>query len=100
LNEVSGDRFKDPEAYGSGGSRNISKSGNNQKGSVLSKSNMSKNDVLEDTWEMGDYTTARANTHQSGEDVLDDRDSQKRLTNTSKLPSQIKVRTDWTVSRQ
>jgi hypothetical protein len=101
LNEGTGDRdrFKDPEASASAGSRNFSKPGNNKKGSRYSKSNVDKSSVIDETWEMGDYTTAHANVEHSTEDMLDDRGSEKRLTSTSKLPSQISVRTDWTVSR-
>jgi hypothetical protein len=101
LNEGTGDqdRFKDCEASASAGSRNFSRPGNEKKGNRYSKSNVDKSGVIEETWEMGDYTTAHANADHLAEDMLDDRDSQKRLTSTSKLPSQISVRTDWTVSR-
>ncbi|KAF4625836.1 hypothetical protein G7Y89_g12328 [Cudoniella acicularis] len=105
LNEGTGegtsDRFKDGEA--SAGSRN--KSRVNKIGIIPTKS-YAAGALVDDTWEMNDYTTSSANNankssdvDNSVEDTPDDRGSEKRLTSPSQLPaSQISVRTDWTIS--
>ena len=100
LGDGTGDRYGDYDI--SAGSTNHSKL--KKIGSVKSYPVTS---AADNTWEMNDYRTANTNNanraaymHHTVEDNLDDSGSEKRLTAPSHLPpSQISVRTDWTVER-
>ncbi|RDL37364.1 uncharacterized protein BP5553_04797 [Venustampulla echinocandica] len=99
LNEGTGDQFKDSEA--TAGSRNKS-AGNKMGGSARSYGAAT---LVDDTWELNNYTPGGANNgkkqlYEDTAESLDDRGSEKRLTSPNfPPPSQIAVRTDWTVSR-